>query len=247
MARRQTKRIDLVPRYMGEEEDYLGADADSLKLEIEIASGTGRAIPFSNDVRNGLATLLNVQISDTVWRQINSITARYIQRANNDREALSTAKVRSACTDMIAALDHLGQTFAKHSADPGIARLFGNCALDTMVEHLTKVERISLETELIKCSHPKYSKSVAPWDIWVRSLARVVPEFGVSPSGEGNDRSGEASDFVKLLLRLQSELPEDLSQHESDHGSDSSLSTFARAVRRALKNPRTINRATLAK
>ena len=175
MARRQTKRIDLVTRYLGEEDPGVGAD--NLKLEIEIASGTGRAFPFSNEVRDGLNALLNVQISDTAWRQINSITARYIQRAMNDRDALSTAKVKFACTDMIAALDHLAATFAKHSADPGIARLFRYDGLDVTVEHLTKLERNCLERHLTKCAHPHYSKSVAPWDIWVRSLAKVVPEF----------------------------------------------------------------------
>jgi hypothetical protein len=76
-----------------------------------------------------------------------------------------------------------------------------------------------------------------PWDEWIWNLARLARPLGITPSGEGPDRSGKASDFVRLVLRIQSELPDDLVHHEPEPGSysHSSQATFARAIRRALQ------------
>src|SRR6266516_3902122 len=65
-------------------------------------------------------------------------------------------------------------------------------------------------------------------------LARICPEIGIAPSGEGPERSKEdqSSKFVRLVRRLQSELPEVYGEHEPD--SKSSEASFAKAVRRAL-------------
>jgi hypothetical protein len=93
--------------------------------------------------------------------------------------------------------------------------------------------------ELEKCADEGRIAFGPRWDEWVRDLAKICPEIGIVPSGEGPDRSiaNQSSSFAKLIRRLQAELPEICTQHESS--SKSAEASFAKSVRRALNHRRT--------
>ena len=121
------------------------------------------------------------------------------------------------------------QTFAHSSTIPDLVTAFA-----TLRDNFPGFERGLLLREIEKCSDIKHVAMSAGWDKWVRDLARIAPEMGIAPSGEGPDRhkGGGSSAFVVLLRQLQAALPEDFEEHKSYSGS--SEASFARAIRRAL-------------
>jgi hypothetical protein len=232
MSRRLSKRTDLVPDYY--DGDVPDALSDQLLLEIEIRQGQGRAFPLAGEVRDDLNRFFNLQVSDEAWRSINFVTARYILKEQQYRKALSASKVKSACRALIEVIDNLVETFRK--LDPDVRKTIEQHGfIDLSIEQLIESGRPQLIKLVNQSSVSSKISAEAPWDEWIRNLARIARTIGIMPSGEGPDRSGKASDFVKLALRIQSELPEDLALHEPDPGSPSTQSTFARAVRRALE------------
>lgn len=232
MSRRLSKRLDLVPDYY--DGDLPDATSDRLLLEIEIHQGQGRAHPLAGEVRDDLNRFFNLQISDKAWGWINAATARYILKEQHYRKAMSASKMKSACRALIEAIDNLCETFRK--LDPDVLKTIEHgSSIDLSIEHLIEHGRPWLTKQVNQSSVLRKISAEAPWDEWIRNLARIARTIGITPSGEGPDRSGKPSDFVKLALRIQSELPEDLALHEPDPGSPSTQSTFARAVRRALE------------
>jgi hypothetical protein len=232
MSRRPLKRLDLVPDYY--DGDLPDATFDLISLEIEIRQGQGRSHPLADEVRDDLNRLFTHKISDKAWRWINMATARYILKEHHYRKAINASKMKSACSALIEAIDNLGATFRK--LDPDIVKTIEHqSSLDLLIKHLIEHGRPWLIYQVNQSSVSIKVSAETPWDQWIRNLARIARVIGITPSGEGPDRSGKPSDFVKLALRIQSELPEDFALHEPDPGSPSTQSTFARAIRRALE------------
>jgi hypothetical protein len=144
--------------------------------------------------------------------------------------------VRAACKDLIGAIDQLKRTYDRHAADPAIATLLANTTIDLSVKHLAGFDRDILTKQIGKCSDKRMNAFSSGWDEWIRDLARICPKIGIAPSGEGPERNAEdqSSKFVRLVRRLQAELPEICAEHESN--SRSSEASFAKAVRRALSS-----------
>jgi hypothetical protein len=225
----------LLPDLTGDPSDI--PVAHRLQLEIAIRKGTVGKI-FPTEVRDDLTELLNVDISNASWYAINVVTARYMLRVSHFYLSPNTTDVRAACKDFIQAIDQLKQTYDRHATDPAIATLLQDALIDLSVESLAGHSRDTLMREIEKCSDETRNASGAGWDKWIRDLARICPKIGIAPSGEGPERNVEdqSSKIVRLVRRLQSELPDICAEHESD--SKSSEASFAKAVRRALSKPR---------
>lgn len=233
MARRSSKYIKSIPNLTDDSTD--NPVVHSLKLEIAIRKGTlGKCFPA--EVRGDLTELLNVDISNASWYAINAVTVRYMSRASHYYLSSNTANVRAACKDLIGAIDQLKRTYDRHAADPAIATLLATMTIDLSVEHLAGFDRDILTKQIEECSDKTMTASGPGWDKWIRDLARICPKIGIAPSGEGPERNTEdqSSKFVRLVRRLQAELPEICAEHESD--SKSSEASFAKAVRRALSS-----------
>jgi hypothetical protein len=235
MARRQLKRTDLAPYSMGPNSDPSDDPSfDRLKLEIAIRSGALRKYPFPSEVRGDLAVLLNVSISEATWYKIKATTARYILRASSFHAGLSSVTVRRICKELVGAIDRLKQIYDRNAADPRIDTLMQETCVDISVKHLADFDRTTLMREIKKSTDGARIASGPGWDQWIRDLAGICSEIGIAPSGEGPDRNFEnqSSRFVRLIRRLQAELPEICVEHEPN--SRSSEASFARAIRRAL-------------
>ena len=234
MARRPTKRTDLLPDLAGSNADP-GDDPSflDLKLEIAIRKGLGDD-PFPPVVRSQLANLLGIEISDKTWQAVKAATARYMLRAFRYRAGVTSSQMRTACEDIVRAIDKLKEAHDRNAIHPNIRAFLNDSGLGDSIRHLAGFERGLLLREIEKCSDIKHVAMSAGWDKWVRDLARIAPEMGIAPSGEGPDRhkGGGSSAFVVLLRQLQAALPEDFEEHESYSGS--SEASFARAIRRAL-------------
>jgi hypothetical protein len=231
VARRSSKYTKSIPNLTDDPSDI--PVAHSLKLEIAIRKGTAGKC-FQPEVRGDLTELLNVDISEASWYAINAVTLRYMLRVSHFYLSSNTANVRAACKDLIGAIDQLKRTYDMHAADPAIAALLAEGDIDLSVKHLAGFDRDILTKQIEKCSDKTMTASGPGWDEWIRDLARICPKIGIAPSGEGPERNAEdqSSKFVRLVRRLQAELPEICAEHETN--SKSSEASFAKAVRRAL-------------
>src|ERR1700693_5318295 len=118
MSRRPSKRIDLIPDFMGPDSDPTDHPALlGLKLEIAIRKGLCRAYPFSTEVRDEVADLLKTEISASTWMKFTVVTVRYMLRVSQYNLALRTATVRTVCQELVRAIDQLVQTYERHAAD----------------------------------------------------------------------------------------------------------------------------------
>jgi hypothetical protein len=155
-------------------------------------------------------------------------------RASHYRISANTADVRAACQDLIRAIDQLKKVYDRHAANIAIATFLHNSCIDVSVHQLAGFDRTILMKEIERCTDKTKNVPDPDWDKWIRDLAGICPKIGIAPSGEGPERSKEdqSSKFVRLVRRLQSELPEVWAEHELD----SSEASFAKAVRRALRN-----------
>jgi hypothetical protein len=234
VARRPSKRTNFLPDLTGDPSD--DPRSDGLKIEIAIRKGALGEYPFPNEVRDDLNELLNVDISNVSWYEIKAVTARYMLRASHFHISSNTATVRTACQDLIGAIDQLKQAYDRHAGDSAIARFLRNSCIDVSVQQLAGFDRAILMKEIENCAAKTKNVSGPGWDEWIRDLARICPKIGIASSGAGPERSKEdqSSKFVRLVSRLQSELPEVYAEHELD--SKSSEASFAKAVRRALSS-----------
>ncbi len=196
----------------------------------------GLAGPLGIAVRDDLNNLLSAQISDSTWPKINAITARYMLRQMQYLGGPSVKQVKAACNDLLAAIDNLENKWNEHTADPAIKAALSSGFFDLTVKSLIEDGRLFLRKQLRKCDDDDVVASNGPWAQWVRELANIAPEMRIRATGEGPERNADLSDFVKFLLRLQSELPVQMAEHEKNPGSEVSKSSFARAVRRALED-----------
>jgi hypothetical protein len=138
MARRESKRIDLIPDFMGPDSDP--SDDPSLaglKLEIAMRKGALREFPFTTEVRGDLAGLLNVNISHATWRKIKVATARYVFRVSQFCGGLSSVTVRTVCKDLVMAIDKFQQAYDRNARDPRIAAFLHEICVDMGVGDLT--------------------------------------------------------------------------------------------------------------
>jgi hypothetical protein len=235
MARRQSKRIDL-PDFMTWDtdlDDYPGNT--SLKLEIALRKGAVRDYPFTSEVRSDLAKFLNLKIGKGTWYKINAATARYVLRVAHFYGALPAVTVQTVCRELVEAIDNLQHVYNKNAKDPRVAAFLREMCVDIGIRH-TEYDRKILMRQIERCADNESIASGPGWDEWIRDLAKICPEIGIVPSGEGPDRSvlNQSSTFVRLISRLQAELPEICAQHESD--TEASDASFARSVRRALSH-----------
>lgn len=237
MARRQKRRVGPIPELSPENDDI---QLNGLTLEMALSKGalTGRLkdFPLSAVVRADLEELLDVKISDVAWYEIETSTARYMLSATQFKLGLSAPAVQNVCRDLIRAIGHLKATYDQAALDhPRVAAfLEDRLGIGSTVRHLADFDSAMLSREIEHCAAEPHVADGSAWDKWVRDLAKICPELGIMPSGEGPDRSGskKISKFVMLLRELQTRVPEMFAEHQKN--SESSDASFARAVRRAL-------------
>src|SRR5215207_6125667 len=105
MARRPSRRIDLLQHLVEPDADWEDPALIKLQLEIAIRKGLCLEFPFSSEVQDDVAALLGVTISKAVWMKVNVATARYMVRSLFYADAPSNVSVRNACEALLAATD----------------------------------------------------------------------------------------------------------------------------------------------
>jgi hypothetical protein len=201
-------------------------------LETDIVSGSAASSVFHEVIRKDLETLLHMEIPGEAWRQINSVTARYVFDARHYDEAASASDVTDACKDLVQAIDRFTEIVRRYREDLTLEGIVIATELDSTSDTLVTKTREHLKRIMSPQGMTPFLDGNC-WDVWIGKLSVVAASINIPPSGEGGGRSRSPSLFVQLVARLQSEMPDDVARHEGS--GNKRIESLARAVRRALK------------
>src|SRR5438552_10368888 len=163
MARRGSKRTDLTSQSMV---TFLLPEQLDEALQFYDPKNKAPAFSLQTEVRSDLTDLLGVNISNVAWDNINDVTAKYVEHAQGYREALNSADVKAACTDIIVVLDRLIATINKHDRSPGMNAFLSHHAVAFDIRKMAALWKSIFQREIKKCSGEAQVAVTTGWDKW---------------------------------------------------------------------------------